>query len=361
MKAVPPWVPDADRLLAIATAKIGLLGATTPKNLNEELARLEALAPRGEPLRPRFVLTARPELRGLLADLRAFAARTAARGPLARLYVERAEELLDEAALVLSAGEPGFAGLAGRRFGPRDDCDGEAEQLAAAWLAEVSPHEPEETLVRSDDESDPRSLIARLRAEVARLALPFVVTPRSALSALAAVGDTVIWVAEGRLVSERDTARTVLHEIEAHALPRARARSAPFGLFALGTARGSDDQEGRAVALEERGGHLTASRRRELALRHVAAMAAHEGACFDELVTLARSHGAELPRALRLAARAARGGGLGRERVYLPAYLRFLAASRRDPRVEAVLLAGRVRIEAVAEASPSGFRAPPPG
>lgn len=360
MKPVPAWVPDADRLLAVATAKIGVLGATTPQNLGEELARLEAAASRGEPLKPRFVLAARPELRGVVADLRAFAARTATRSPLGRLYAERAEELLDEAALVLAAGEPGFAGLAERRFGPRDDCDVEAAELAAAWLAEAPPREPDEPLVRSDDEQDPRSLLCRLRAEVERLGLPFVVTPRRALSALAAVGETVIWVGEGRLLGERDTARTVAHEIEAHALPRTRARRAPLGLFTVGTARGSDDQEGRAVAIEERGGHLTPSRRRELGLRHVAALAVHDGASFDDLVTLARSHGADAPRALRVAARASRGGGLGRERVYLPAYLRFLAASRRDPRVEAVLVMGRVRIEAVGELA-EWLPSPPPG
>ena len=92
------------------------------------------------------------------------------------------------------------------------------------WLAEPAPPAPTATL--PSDADDPRSLLALMRAAVGRLRLPFTVVAQPSLASLAATGDGVMLVAPGRAVAGEDAARTVLHEIEGHALPRARARAA---------------------------------------------------------------------------------------------------------------------------------------
>jgi hypothetical protein len=138
----------------------------------------------------------------------------------------------------------------------------------------------------------------------------------------------------------------VLHEIEGHAAPAQRAKALPLSIFAVGTAWGSDDQEGRALALERRAGFLDAGRMRELALRHVAARAVEQGAELAEVARLLFDRGADVPVALRIAARVSRGGGLAREAVYLPALLRVEAAIKADPELDAVLSSGRVAVPA---------------
>jgi hypothetical protein len=50
--------------------------------------------------------------------------------------------------------------------------------------------------------------------------------------------------------------------------------------------------------------------------------------------------------ALRIGARTHRGGGLGREAVYLPALLRVTAALEADGGLDRVLSAGRVAVDA---------------
>ena len=180
--------------------------------------------------------------------------------------------------------------------------------------------------VRSDDEGDESSLISRMASEVGRHRLPIRVVPQVGLASLAATGDGVILVAPGKWILRRDVERTVLHEIAGHALPRAEATLQPIGIFALGTAHGIDDQEGRALLIEESAGFLDAGRRRELGLRHIAARKTLEGQPFVDITRDLLDRGAALEDALRIAVRVGRGGhptgGLAREVVYLPAFLR---------------------------------------
>jgi hypothetical protein len=130
-------------------------------------------------------------------------------------------------------------------------------------------------------------------------------------------------------------------------LPRTRAASAPLAIFSLGTARGSDEQEGRALFLEHEAGVLDPGRRLELARRHLACRLLERGADFVETVrVLARDRGTPLADALRIAARAHRGGGLGREIVYLPSLLRVRALRQRRPALAQVLAMGLVSVEA---------------
>jgi hypothetical protein len=154
--------------------------------------------------------------------------------------------------------------------------------------------------------------------------------------ALAATGPGLIVVRRGVRMSRAAVERTVLHEIDGHARPRARAH----GIFAVGTAEGSDGQEGRAIALEEAAGMLDDHRRRELGLRHRAALTMRQGADFVETV---RSLDVEPEDAARLAARVHRGGGLGREISYINHFKRFQRAS---PPVRALMAHGRVSVAA---------------
>jgi hypothetical protein len=202
-------------------------------------------------------------------------------------------------------------------------------------------------LVRSDDENDSRSLVSAMRRAVGARRLPLRVVVMRELSPLAATGEGFVQVAAGRMIAPRDVARTVLHEVEGHAAPGERARTLALSIFAIGTARGADDQEGRALYLERAAGFLDPARRRELALRHVAARAVEEGAAFVDAARLVADLGAPVTDALRIAARVSRGGGLAREVVYLPALLRVDAALRADPHMDAVLSAGRVAVGAV--------------
>jgi hypothetical protein len=146
------------------------------------------------------------------------------------------------------------------------------------------------------------------------------------------------------------------------------AARAPIGLFAHGTANGADDQEGRALAIEQRAGLLGPARRVELARRHLACRTVAAGADFVESQRALMNAGAPLDDALRIAARAHRGGGrrgggccaggLARERVYLPAMLRVAALLERDRSADRVLSVGQVACDCVALLRPWAPHAP---
>ena len=192
-----------------------------------------------------------------------------------------------------------------------------------------------------------------MSCEAGRHRLPMRVVVQPGLASLAATGDGAIFVAADKWLTPRDVERTVLHEISGHALPRARATLAPFGLFALGTARGVDDQEGRALLIEEAAGFLDSSRRFELGLRHIAASATLDGAGVVDVVELLLGRGARIASAVRIAARVQRGGhgagggGLAREIAYLPALVRVRRAmqGRFAAVVERMMSGGRIAVD----------------
>ena len=72
----------------------------------------------------------------------------------------------------------------------------------------------------------------------------------------------------------------------------------------------------------------------------------HQGAPFAELVRWLEAEAEPRARAVELALRASRGGGLGRERVYIPAYLRLKVEFSREPWLEQFFERGRVSIAA---------------
>jgi len=344
----PRWTARATAALAEAGGRVRVIASNTPLNLRGELRRLgEAWATSGA-AEPRFVYEPPPACAALRRALAALADELAAHGELGDLYAARAHELSDDAALCEAAGGPGLWSAARRRFARRDGFDAHADAEAERWLAERAPDAgPDDgELVRSDDDGSPASLLCRMREEIGRARLPLRVVVKENLASLAATGDGFVQVIAGRLLTRRDVERTVLHEIAGHVEPRLRAAESALGIFAIGTARGADDQEGRALWLERRAGFLDHGRRREIGWRHVAARSVEAQADFVATVRLLLAHAAPLETALRVAARVHRGGGLGREAVYLPALLRVEDAVAQDRSIDEVLRVGRVAVDA---------------
>jgi hypothetical protein len=100
------------------------------------------------------------------------------------------------------------------------------------------------------------------------------------------------------------------------------------------------------LLLERRHGKVDAVRRAELGWRHLGGLAVQRGADFVELVELLLGLGTPLSAALNVAIRCQRGGGLGREVVYLLACSRVEGALGREPELEAWLEQGRVSVAA---------------
>jgi hypothetical protein len=172
------------------------------------------------------------------------------------------------------------------------------------------------------------------------------------LVSLAAVAKGVVRVRAGARLTEKVARRIALHEVEGHVRPRVNGQQLG-GVFSAGSARASQDEEGRAILLEERAGLLDSERRRELGRRYLAVESLRGGAGFWDTVTLLGQRGATLPAAIELSSRVYRGGGLGRESIYLVGYQRVAAALAKHPELEQVLRSGRVTLEA-AEALLSG-------
>ncbi|WP_438029411.1 tyrosine/phenylalanine carboxypeptidase domain-containing protein [Sorangium sp. So ce233] len=347
--APPAWVPDADRLLGAAARRIRVVGASTPVNLVEELARLAAAWGRSGAEVPRFTYAPAQDHSDVRRAMETAAERLAEQGELGAVYAGRARELAAEAAICEAAGGAGCWAAARLRYAARDAFDEQADVLAAAWAEEeAGAAAREEARVRSDDARSPGSLVSRMRREIGARRLPLRVVIAD-IAPLAATGDGVIQVARGRMLTRDDVERTVLHEIEGHAAPGVRAAALPLGIFAIGTANGGDDQEGWALARERAAGYLVGARRSELGLRHLAARSVERGAGFVETARLLEARGARSTAdALRIAARVHRGGGLAREVVYLPALLRVEALLLAQPALGQVLASGRVSVSAAA-------------
>jgi len=359
---LPAWLVRGERLLVEAVRSVRLLGSVVPRNASQERARILAALEGGEFVAPRWSY-ARTDHTALRKALGSAAQRLAAEPhPIAQLYAARCRELEIEAALASEAGTAVLGALARARFRSLSpQAAGEATILARKWIAEaheaLAGGDKRDALLASDS-TETGSLLTRMREEVSRLGLPFAVVVQPSLSALAATGERHILVASKRMTSREDVERTVMHEVEAHAIPRTRAAQAPIAIFQIGTARGVDDQEGLALVLEERGNYLSPRRKRELAARHLAVEAMDGGATFpDALSALVKEHGMPAPDAVLVAERAFRGGdgvmaGLGRERIYLEAFLRVGEHLRRKPTDEGILTSGQVSLDAIAVLGP---------
>jgi len=337
----------AAETLVRAEERINLLGRVAPADVFGEAAKLA----RDYATRKPLVVTRAGDVSGLGPVRHAVAhvqRATAPLGLIGRLYAERAEELELEARLVEASGTPQFRVLAAERF-PEPSlelgraCDtfvAEAERLVPPRAAE---------LYRSDDETEPRSLISRLRLKVRELGLKFAVRVARSQLAAAATGNGVVSLRAGMRLTATAAERITLHELLGHALPRARARHATLPLLRAGTRGAADDEEGRALLVERRANLLDAERQRELALRHVAAVGVRRGAEPRDTVDMLVARGAPVERAVELALRVHRGGGLGREIVYLPAYFAVASAFAEEPSLERWFERGRIGLRAARE------------
>jgi hypothetical protein len=232
--------------------------------------------------------------------------------PLLECYEARLAELSIELTMVGAAGTRHLDQAARARF-PMSE---HLAPLAAQWTSLPVPQATEARV---------GSIAEQVRTLVGKLRLPFRVQETEQISALAATGEDVIYVAQDRRVSEHVARRTAIHEVYGHALPRTRATHQPLLLFRFGTAGGHDDQEGYALGREEEHGLFDHSRKREIGSRWLAVRDMRSGASFAEVTRTVLARGWPLEEALRLASRVFRGsegraGGVGRESAYLEGY-----------------------------------------
>jgi hypothetical protein len=328
---------------------VRLIGAATPVNAEAEIERLTAALEAGRPSFPQWVHRPEP---ARIPDVRGGS----------ELVRARWDELRLEAAMAEAAGTPAFATLAEERFREPKRVSIAADRTARAWAS--LPIDDDGELVRTDS-TDPRSLLSQLHAALGQALAPFQVRVTT-LGTLAATGEHTVYVARGRSTTPSAARRIALHEVLGHVLPRVRAtRLDP--IFALGTARGTDEQEGLAVFYEERAGMLDDARRVDLARRHLAARAMRDGADFVEITRAIVAMRASPRDAITIASRVFRGSngrfpGLGRESVYITSFSRVRAHLAKHPSDEAILASGQIAIAALPQL-PAGRHAdvvPPP-
>jgi hypothetical protein len=342
-RPLPEPVARAARRLQQAEATVALLDRARPLNLTSERQRLAAAYAAGQKPRPAFTYAPRARLGDLRRELAELEPELRAGDVEAQLLSERAAELELEASLAEAVGTPGFAALAGRRF-PLPEQPPQLAELAGIF-SPVPAAAPPARLHRSDDAADPESLLSLLSRRIFAERLPIRVELSPGLATLAAVADGVVRVRANAQLSAAVSRRIALHEIEGHLLPRLAGQKLG-GVFSAATCRASEDEEGRALLLEERAGFLDAARRSEIGRRYLAAASVRGGADLWETVELLSARGAEPDAALELACRAHRGGGLGRELVYWVGYTRVTRAFAAEPELEQLLRHGRVSIAA---------------
>lgn len=254
---------------------------------------------------------------------------------VARLLTERIEELRVELELVRACGTPRVVELARARYPLDDEELRRADACAAAWLEEQV----------DVDASEPQvSLVELFRSHPEIIGLGVTVRERDIASTAGVAGRDIV-VRRGAQVSRREGERLVVHELEGHLLPRWRAieQGPPFR---VGTKGSSEDEEGRALVLEERAGYFDAARRREIALRYEAAREARRGRDAPDSMRDWLARGVPVADAARLLGRVYRGGGLAREVVYLTSYLRVREALEKEPELERWMKLGRISVAA---------------
>lgn len=332
--------------------------------LRREASRLPLLAPRPSPSREREnrerllrgdkprnetplirrVIDARSAFR-TLEDARKLAEKT----PLAALLSPRFDELELEFAILEALGTPRLVRpLARRRWSchdrPLETSAGPIypSRIALSILEELEP-DPEPPSV---DAQGAASIVRELSSWVG---FPVSVVISDELSSRAAAGDRTVYLAHARF-GAREARRLAVHEVLGHLVSAANALRQPTRALVLGTARSFEDQEGVAVYLEERAGLLGPSRLRTLAARYLAAESVFDGASYGETAQLLhRRHGLSAEESLTIAGRVHRGGGLAREGVYLPAYLRVRTAIVEGGLALRELQRGRVSLGSLGE------------
>jgi hypothetical protein len=346
-----PLFQNTQQLLRRAEAEIRLIDRAQPLNAVAEREALIVVFGSGKARSPRFEYAPRPAFGSLRGALEAAALAIGKFGALGAAYAARAVELESEARAAEQIATGEFETYSSYRYPLEQSPDAEtAEAWAARWIS--APDEAPTKQHRSDDRADPDSLYCAL--ERATLGLPVRLEIRANQAAAAAVGDGFVGVRPGLWHSKETALRIVLHEIEGHVRPRVLAQREDLGLFRVGSAKSSDDEEGRALLLERGAGLLEGERRRELSRRHIAARDVRLGASFEDIVSKLVGLGHDIASAVEAACRAYRGGGLARESVYLVALARVTRTFEAEPDLEGYFEHGRVSVD-VARACRAGF------
>lgn len=332
-------------LLARAESQIALIDSAQPLEFDREYARLQACWSRGNEHAPDLHYASRRSPDALKRELERIAGQCHHQYAESEWLIGRARELLLEARMVDVVGTPEFARLASIRFAPSSaEASLELEALARKWVAEGASAIDDELCFRSDDRRATQSLWSVLAKRIDGLRLPVSLRVDPGLVPLAACGQDFVVIRANTWLSARVAARITEHEVVGHLLPRLAARGR-LDVLRCGCAGATDDEEGRALLIESRVGLMDRERRAELGARHLACVYLRRGATFVEMVRQLVGQGAPLDLALGSAMRASRGGGLGREIVYLSAMWRLERAFDAQPAVERWFDCGRASLD----------------
>jgi hypothetical protein len=331
--------------LLLAEGQISLLSRVSLQVAEGERERIASVLEAPGARLDELVVRQKPERRRPSA--RVGASLTAARVSLARLagdpiagiLEERAQELEFELSLAHAETSEEFRRWASCRYPVEENLLEQARRLAESWLlTPVEPGEGESSLVDLAAQ-----FVSWCREE--QIDVPV----RSArIRSRAAVGADCLFVAEGTRVALGEARRLFVHEVRGHLLPRRRAAIELLPPGRVGAARADMDEEGHAVFLEETERLLGPARRRELAVRHLLAEAVrlpNGQRAAARLALELREDGFDSQVLASSLVRVTRGGGLGREIIYLPGLLRVRAAAK-EPELLARLATGRFSLEA---------------
>ena len=355
--------------LLLAERQIALLERCRPLGIHAELERLVADWNRGRESSARFSYALQPDLNDLIRGLELIAGQTERFGDEGPWFGARAQELALDAELVQAVGTEQFAALAMRRFALPPPLMREAVDGCVEGFLRITFESSTAPLHRSNDRADERSLYSILFRQLQALGLKASILVEPQLPTVAATGIGSISIRPNDWLSELDARRIAAHEILGHLLPRENALKA-HGILVCAPACASGDEEGRALYIEERLGLMDSARKHELGLRHRACALSREGAGFVEVVRVLRGLGASVRSAISVAVRCFRGSGtagsralgsgLGREIIYLPAYLAVRHAFEEIPELEGWFESGRCSLAYARHLGASlGEHAPP--
>jgi len=326
-----------------------LLPALTARHGRSERLRLVRALETGERMEPQLAAEPQRVPRSVWRDLDE-ARVLAPQSEAAELHFARLDELELELTLMEVLGEPRrVRPMAARLYGTGDRpvrYEGEAMRLAEAAerILETVHGQAEPPSLPAAGEGSAAALMHAV-AERAGLRIEVEVEPR--LVANAAAGERTLFLAERRF-GAREARRLAAHEILGHLVAAANGRAQPLALLSVGTADAFTDQEGLALALEERAGLMSDHRKRTLAARVWVTDRMHAGATFESAVRhLASELSFSASEAVALGERAWRGGGVARDAAYLFGWLRIREALDEGRATIDELRLGRVSLAAL--------------
>jgi hypothetical protein len=350
-----PGLVRLEEELLQAERSIALLGRLTPLNLGVEQRKVAEALSQGSYSPPAFrysrseaskpqLSSAAETLQSVEIALSSFFGRQAneAQKLLAELLMARVRELSLELGIVRAASESDLRRLAHERYFVSEEDVLAADRVTLAWLEETPTEEGE-------GGGEVVGLMGALAHLMHRNSYPFRVLEGD-IASVAAVTDDCLVVQRGARGSAELVQRLFVHEVEGHLLPRWRARvcGPPFR---IGTAGCNADEEGRALLLEKRTSTLDSTRRRVLAVRHRLARTVRAEGDIAECCADLLSIGIEAETLAIALCRILRGGGLAREIVYVPSYLRVAKAFEEYPEDERWLKQGRISVESARKLS----------